>query len=209
MALLVAETIIGRRRRRDQQQNGDTAECERAGNGADLLLPAPVIVEGDALEFTAKSGRDFLKVRRLHAIDFNRNEARHGQRLQGIGIAEPGFQQRGRGFQRQRLCRPDARLPFKEGHDVEHRLVGIDLVTWLDLHGHLTGDVAQPGVGRLLDHPHRARGQTGEEAHDGDDERQRPAGDGSRRHDRCRHLHLAAGILFARRCVHVARGVIE
>ena len=41
----------------DQQQDGEAAERERAGDGADLLLPAAVIVERDALELLVRASR--------------------------------------------------------------------------------------------------------------------------------------------------------
>ena len=69
---------------RHERQNGEAAERKRSGDGADLLLPAAMIVERDAFKVASKSSADFRQVGRLDTIDFNCNQARHGQGLQRI-----------------------------------------------------------------------------------------------------------------------------
>ncbi len=68
--------------------------------------------------------------------------------------------------------------------NVLNELTGFDTILGLDLYGDLAGDILEPGFGRLIDHVDSTRRQASEEAHDGDDQCQRTAGDGASRNDR-------------------------
>ena len=169
----------------DQQQDGEAAQREGARDGADLLLPAAVIVERHALELLRPARRAARRGRAACCGRARRRSASapaarcsasvwpsHGSSswdasatLSARTLAMPGWRDRKRG-------------------DVGHRLVDVGALLGLDLHRDLAGDVAQPGGGRLVHHVDRAGRQAGEKAHDGDDERQRAAGDRAGRHDR-------------------------
>ena len=84
----------------DQQQDGEAAEREGAGDGADLLLPAAMIVERDALELLPSERAQGVQVGRRVAVELDGDEARHGQRLERVGLAEPRLQQLGRSRRR-------------------------------------------------------------------------------------------------------------
>ncbi len=136
--------------------------------------------------------RDGLQVRRRAAIQLQRDKARHGERLERVDLAEPRLEQRGRFLDGKRPHIRDAGLAAEKRRDLQHDLLGVDLILGLDLDRHLAGDVLEPGVGRLPDHVDGAGRQAGQEAHDRDHERERLARDRSCRHDRRGRLGAAA-----------------
>ena len=171
----------------DQQQDGEAAEREGAGDGADLLLPAAVIVERDALEL--------LGERRPHRVEVRRGARGRARWRSGAAREAPSARRSVRATARaagpRRRCRARARWRCPAARDRKRVTSATTLSTSLwflgfDLHRHLAGDVAQPGVGRLVHHVDGAGRQAGEKAHDGDDEGERAAGDRAGRNDRRR-----------------------
>ena len=160
----------------DQQQDGEAAERERARDGADLLLPAAVVVERNALG-TARQARCAAPSRLGGVLRSSSRAIRRGTGSVGerVGLPEPWLQQLGRVGDAQRTHAGDAGLARQEAAHVRDQLVDVGTLLGLDLHSDFAGDIAQPGGGRLVHHVDRAGSQAGEKAHDGDDERQRAA----------------------------------
>ena len=131
-----------------------------------------------------KVERSCVEVGRIGAIELDGDDARDRQRIERVGLSQPRLEQLRGIAHAQRTRIDDARLLRQEARDVADELVDVGAVLHLDLHRDLAGDVAQPGRGGLVHHVDRAGRQAGEEAHDGDHQRQRAAGDGAGRHDR-------------------------
>ena len=100
------------------------------------------------------------------AIHLHRDEARHGQRLQRIDLAEPRLEQRRRFVHASGRTRAMPGWRREKRRHVGDRLLGVDVILGLDLDRNLAGDILQPGIRRLADHVDGARREAGKEAHD-------------------------------------------
>src|SRR5262245_60898868 len=151
-----------------------------------------MVVQRYALEALLEHLAEAIELGGSVAIHLERDQARDGQRPQGIGLAEPGFEQlRGVG-NAQGSHRGNAGLRGEKARYICHDLVDVGTVTGLDLYRHLAGDIAQPSVSRLVHHVDRAGGEAGKKAHDGDNECQRAPGHRSGGHDWRIGLRLVA-----------------
>ncbi len=142
---------------------------------------------------------DDVEVGRCVAIQLDRDEARNRQRLELVHLAEPRLEQRRRFVHAQRPYVGDARLTAQKRRHVLHRLLRVPRILGLDLDRNFAGDITQPGIRRLADHVDRTGRETGQEAHDRDHHRERPARDRSGRHDRRGDILLLRSSRLARR----------
>jgi len=142
-----------------------------------------MVVDRDAFEILRQGRLDELNVRRIRAVDLDRDQARNRQRLQRAGLSEPRLEQLGAVVGGERLHLGDALLLGEEQRHQRHLLLDVGGIDRIELDRDLAGDIVDPSVGRLIDHVHRAQGEGGEERHDGDHHGERIAGDRGRRHD--------------------------
>ncbi len=131
----------------DQQQDGEAAEREGARDGADLLLPAAVVVERHALELLAERRPHRVQIRRVCARSSSTAMRRgtgsvlaaHRSVPATARAAGPHRRRRARARWRCPAARDRKRVTSATTLSTSRRFLG------LDLHRHLAGDVAQPG----------------------------------------------------------------
>ena len=74
-------------------EDGEAAEGEGAGDGADLLLPAAMVVQRYALEPLFQGLAQAIELGGSVAVDLDGNQSRDRQGAQRIGLAEPWLEQ--------------------------------------------------------------------------------------------------------------------
>ncbi len=170
MALRGRRDDDGGRGGADQQQDGEAAEREGARDGADLALPAAVVVERDALELLAELG---AQRRRCRAACCGRSRWRSGAAPGSALSASDLARARAPAAWRHRL---EARGPARAAMPCWRDRKPCTSATVLSMSTLSCGSTwtvtslamsLEPGVRRLVDHVDGAGREAGEKAHDG------------------------------------------